>query len=246
MVTEFSNSGGFIVLDVAPPGQSGNSVAQTEPPLVKPQYWVRAAVTELTVRSTGGGLKIGGLGASRDNFINKVVMDVRLIDPSTSAVIESVKASGQKGSKANFLHALAKDGSGQEIPVLGVQDIEGSPLGEASRLAIRDAIKQLTAKLAKHPWTATMTMPVTEDSKLVCYLTVGPECGLKVGTILEAFTPGQEVKDPDTGRILGRTKPTVHGLVRVWSTDGDLVSVETVGGWEMKPGMLVRLVSSKR
>ena len=246
MITALDQSKGFVVLDrpkVAVDPNIGAAGVQPPPPTeIKPgdlpQLLIRASVTDLTVSSRTGGINLGALGGKRDEFTNKVVMDMRLVDPVSNLVLETVRCSGQKSSKSDTLGLYAKD----DTKLFGYDQFASSPLGEATRLALEDGVKKLMAKLAKYPWQAVIVDVVEESDGSVAYLNVGEDCGLRVGDVLEAIREGKDLVDPATGRLLGKSRATVLGRVTVVSVDGVSVRVKAVGELKAEAGMVVRFV----
>ena len=246
MITALDQSKGFVVLDrpkVAVDPNIGAAGVQPPPPTeIKPgdlpQLLIRASVTDLIVSSRSGGFSLGRFEGKRENFTNKVVMDVRLVDPVSNLVLETVRCSGQKSSTSDLLGVFAKD----DTKIFGYEAFASSPLGEATRLALEDGIKKLMAKLAKYPWQAVIVDVVEEADGSVGYLNVGEDCGLKVGDSLEAVREGKDLVDPSSGRSLGKSRATVLGRVTVVSVDGDSVRVRAVGELKAEAGMVVRFV----
>lgn len=204
-----------------------------EGPSLKPQFLIRATITDLNVSSKGGGLNISGIGGSQNKIRNRVVLDLKLIDPATTIVVETVKGQGVKETKHNFLGTFDDN----DDPSFGWKEFQESPLAEACDLAIKDGLKRLEEKLAKYPWMAEI-VAVREDG---AYINVGPNSGLATGQILEVVEIGEPIVDAKSGRVLGSGKVKVLGTAKVVEADSDLVVLEAVDGLVLKPGQKVRL-----
>ncbi len=225
LVTALVGSNLFRVLDPGA-GAAGDSLA--------PQFLIRASVTEMTCRFRQGGGGIGGVSFGQGSYENKVVLDVRLVDPLTNEVIESVRAEGKKSSKSSILGAEKyKGGSlwnpGRKLLDLKYADYASSPLYDATRLSVEDAVKRLRSKILAKPWEAGVVSVVQEEDGLDLYLNLDGESGLKLGDTLELYRLGNEIRDATTGRVLGRTKPKLLGLLQVTSTEETFVIARPTG-----------------
>jgi len=250
MITALTDSRGFSVIEMDEPPANG-ALVQTPASASKPQYIVRAVVTEMTCRQRSGGISIGGIGAGQGQYENKIVIDARLIDPVTYAVIESVTATGKKTSKGSIFQATKYAGGSMWFPAtkvldLTLTDFQASPLADASRLAVEDAVKKLIEKASKRAWEAYVIRVIQEDTGPEVYLDVESDCGLKNGDSLDLCQPGEELTDPKTGRVVGRARPKVLGRLTVFQTDADRVICKPVAELADKPellaaGLLVRL-----
>lgn len=235
--SEMASSKYWYVLDVParldptiqpPPPQEGD---------LKPQFLVRATAIDLNVSGSAGGLSLGPLGGGQKQIRNKVVLDVKLVDPTTQLVLETVRATGSKTTKTNFLAAFAKG----DQKVFGWAEFKESPLFEAADLAIKDGVAKLGQKLAKYPWEAEISAAAEEDDKAVFYLNVNGDCGLTVGQSLDVFVSGDPVLDVKSGKVMGRKRPKVVGAATVADTSSELVVVEPIGETKIEVGMHVRL-----
>lgn len=209
---------------------------------LKPQFLIRATAIDMNVSSAKGGLNVGILGGGQKEVRNKVVIDLKLVDPKTLVILESVRGTGTKSTKSNFLAAFAKE----DVEIFGWQQFKESPLSEAADLAIKDGVKKLGDKLAKYPWEATIAAVTTENKKPAYYLSVGKESGLKVGQELELFIPGEPIKDAKSGKVLGKTRPKIIGKVRVVDADSELIVVEPLDQVVIEVGQSVRFVKEEK
>lgn len=231
MITVLTDTKAFTVIDVPAPSQLGGATAPTTGDL--PQYYMKAVVSEVSCRERSGGINFGGLGVGQGQYENKVTLDVRLIDPTTNVVIESVKATGKKTSTSSMFGGSYAFGSiydpDTKVLNLSYGDFESSPLAEAARLAIQDAATKLRDKVGKRPWESAVLKVMQEDSGLELYLNLPGDCGLKVGDKLELCRYGEEILDPKTNLPVGRTRPKVMGTVEVFMTDADRVICKPTG-----------------
>lgn len=235
--TVFGAFRGFSILEPEPiPADGGTAPPPPGPALPKPEFLVRATITDLTVRKKSGGLRIGAIGGGKESYVNKVVIDMRLIDPESSTIVAVTKAVGEKGSDSNTLALLATDPSGLSQPLVGFGDFKESPLGDATRLALEDGLAKLCAELMKFGWTTTVVD--VQDGKILCEVVEG----VAVGDQMEAIIPGKTVTDPKTGRRIGETKATLLGRVQVTEIEGSLVTATGVDGYTPEVGVVLRPV----
>ena len=172
--------------------------------LMGAQILVRGTVTDFEEAKQGGGaqlsiaggnLPIGGL-LGRGGSTAHVAIDLRLIDAVTGEVIDAYRAEAEaKASSTHFALQHVKTGVG-----IGTEQFNKTPLGKAALAAIREGIDHIVQKTERIPWTGRIS-EVTETGKI--YVNAGEDVGLKPGDQLEIFVVTKEVKDPDTGEVLG-------------------------------------------
>jgi hypothetical protein len=72
------------------------------------------------------------------------------------------------------------------------------------------------------------------------YVNVGAEAGIKEGDEFDVFRPGEVIKDPDTGEVLGANEVRV-GRIKVIAIRGPrLSSAIAVSGTGFKPGDVLK------
>lgn len=253
MITGLTESKSFVVIDLPRPREAVDlgGPPETELPPVRPQYWLKASVTEVSCRRKSGGINIGGVGGGQGSYENVVTLDVRLVDPVTHEVIESVKSTGKKTAKSSIFSASKYAGGSIWHPATKVLDLtfadfQSCPLAEAARLAIADAVKKLGERAAKRPWEATVVHVSRDGGNTEIYLNVRSDCGLVVSQILELSVQGDKILDPETGLVIGRTRPKFVGRIAVSRLDADIVICKPVESLAqntdlVQPGLIVRL-----
>lgn len=256
MASALTESKAFVVLDppAATTGTIGVGAPEVNPagdaPL--PQYLLRAVLTEISCNLKGGGINISVLGLGQKSFENKVTLDVRLVDPTTNVILDTVKATGKKTSKSAVWGANKDklDSSGWPIGKvydLSFSDFESSPLAEATRIAIEDAVKKLIDKANKRPWEAMVARIMEEETGQELYLNLDEDCGLKVGEKLELLMQGEPILDPVSKRVTGRTRAKPLGFVEVFQVDAESVICKPLDSLKESPiqaerPLIVRLV----
>ncbi|WP_394794136.1 CsgG/HfaB family protein [Armatimonas sp.] len=269
LITELFQTGRFVVLEAsaaellpgaAPGGNlpppAGNPppvdpqaaaappAAQLLPPPSRTQ--VRGAITTLSFRSSAqalGGGGAAGLPASpfeggRAKTEAIVRLDIRLTESVTGEVVAAYQAEGKVTSSKSFLNLTIKD-----VTSLGTTKVDENPLGQAVRLAIRNAVVKICQQTDSLPWEARVARVSGEGENLSLFLTEGARTGLEPDDILEVVRLGEEVRDPVTGKLLGRDEQRV-GQCRIKSVpqlQSFSVAVPTEGT-EFKIGDVVRFV----
>lgn len=223
LVTSLTESRAFTVIENDPPAPSPEEQLRptgTGPERPTSQYILKAVITELSCHQRSGGLSIGAISGGQGQYQNKVVMDVRLVEPGTQAVLETVRATGIKTSKSSIFGASQYTGGSMWIPAtkildLTFQDFSQSPLAEACRNAAKSAANDLVKKLSKRTWESNVLRFDSTGNGFDLYLDASGDCGLRVGDRLDFCKQGDPLTDRRTGVIVGRTRPTKLGQLEV-------------------------------
>jgi curli biogenesis system outer membrane secretion channel CsgG len=198
------------------------------------QAMVKGKVTDFALdkRGAGGGVNIGGIGRIGGSTTEaKCAINVRIFNVDTSELIASEEAAGRAGAtgfsfSGNSRVAFADFGA-----------FEKTPLGEAVTKAIDKAVEQISAKLAKMPWSCRVA-DFDEDSKEIT-LNAGTNLGVQAGDVFEVLAITKVIKDPETGEILG-TKTAKVGKIRVKEVQEKISIAEIVEGTGFGNGNIVR------
>lgn len=204
------------------------------------QVIIRGAITELSFKRSGAG---GNLVSEvvDGTFVRSVAtvgIDLKIVDAETGVVLESVRAEGRVGSQLASLNLKQNEFK------IGFAAFDNGPLGRAVRFAILDAVKKIVQRTEAIPWTAKVAA-VTEDGGRKVYLNAGKDSGLEPGDILEVQALGEEIKDPDTGLVIGRTKAGVVGRIIVLKVEEKLTICEPVEGSGFQPNQIVTFLTRK-
>jgi curli biogenesis system outer membrane secretion channel CsgG len=155
--------------------------------------------------SIGGKMAnvLKGLTVSSERVTAEVIIDLRLVDPSTSELIYSAKGEG-KASQTGMAADLTRDdktwsGGGST----------STPLGQASRDALASAVKALMVGMPKIAWTGR----VIDVRDGVVYVNATAADGMKPGLVLLVFDVQPALVDPETGKSLGAPERQVGAIV---------------------------------
>lgn len=173
----------------------GNSAAGK---MTAAQFVVVGSVTEFGSPSKGGGVSVGssfggifgGLGASKKT--GKVTLDLRLVDVRSGDVIDSFIVT-EKVSKTGL--SLK---SGYKGVVLGGEQFAKTPLGQATRGALHQAVAKIAESIAALGWEGR----IVTFGNGTAIINAGGEAGVHVGDRLRVERLAQVLTDPETGRVL--------------------------------------------
>jgi curli biogenesis system outer membrane secretion channel CsgG len=156
----------------------------------------------------------------------KCAVDVRVVDASTGQLLFADSGKGEFERKA------------QEVLGLGTRAGYDETLGqEALRSAITKFMDNLVQKLQSVEWSGAVAMVSGTD----VYINAGRDVGLNPGDILMVQTLGQEIVDPQTKVVLGRTRGSVKGELLVTEIDEKFTISKIRSGMGFQVGDLVRI-----
>jgi curli biogenesis system outer membrane secretion channel CsgG len=220
--TALDHSGRFIVAErddltqiLSEQEMVANGVAQgTAGPkagaIIPAQYLIVGAVTELSIDDKGSnvGIGVGGLpnglfgGLSLNGQTGRVAMDLRLVNTRTGQVEDSFSVRKTLSSKSVGLNG------GYKSITIGGNQFWNTPLGEAMRAALDEAVVRIAADVAKGGWDAL----VAQVSGDTIYLNAGSEAGLKIGDRLVVERVTGALTDPATNRVLAMQKARLANI----------------------------------
>ncbi len=79
------------------------------------------------------------------------------------------------------------------------------------RVAIRRSVPEMIQLAKRMDWLGRVARII--DTKI--YINAGRESGIQMGDILKVVTEGQEIFDPETGALIGKSKGEVKGTIEV-------------------------------
>jgi len=218
VVTELVRSGHFVVIyddgasqNANQDGQGSTTASQqaSEAALKGAQLLVKTVVKRFEYQNTSnaGGLSLSfsnfNLGSNSQSAV--VAMDVRLIDPKSSQIIDARPIEAE-ASTSGFDLGFAK--SGQQLQ-LGSDAFQESPLGQATQLAVQRAVFYVIEKSNAAPWSGRIIKAEAGQA----YVNKGLNYNLGVGDKLTVYAKGEDLIDPETGLNLGAEEEAVGSLV---------------------------------
>jgi len=126
-----------------------------------------------------------------------VAMDLRLIDASTGQVLQSHRVEGKSSTSGLSL------GLDNRWASIGGEHFNKTPLGQATRQALTEAVRLISGSLAALPSERIPEWRVVEVLENQIYVNAGEGAGLKIGERLRVVSVARELVDPDTQAVLG-------------------------------------------
>jgi curli biogenesis system outer membrane secretion channel CsgG len=244
LTTALYNTGRFIIVER--PGledvlseqklqEQGKLVKTTGPAtnrLIGAQILIKGAVTEFEASKAGGGagIVIKGIGIGGGGSVAHVAIDLRIYDTSTGQVLQSHRAVGEAKTSG-----LAVGGVSGDV-AFGIGGFSKTPLGEATRHAIDDAVKFIVRKMKDVPWQSSV---VTVNKDNVVYISGGQDVNMSVGTTYTVYGVGEELIDPSTGLSLGREENKI-GRIEITSVEDKFSKAKILEGSGFKAGDAVK------
>lgn len=214
--SRLSASGKFVLLE-----RSDLNLLQAEKKLmgnldapVGAKYLLLGSVSEFGRETTSE------VGVFSRNKIQKATatVNIRLVDIATSEVVYSEEATGQATAEANRVF-----GVGETAAYNSALD------DKALSAAISKLVANVMNNLMDEPWQSYILSQ--ENGQLI--IAGGRSQGLKVGTLLAIYEPGQEVTNPQTGlkiELPGKTVAEIEIQQSVGSGKDEVSFATVVSG----------------
>lgn len=184
---------------------------------------VTGAISNFGVRTTGADYLI----AQSKRQEATCTVDIRVVDAETGQILLADAGKGVSKVTSGGILGLGTQGSYAE-------SIEG----DALRAAVSQLITNIASQINKKPWSCR----IAQVSAGKIYLSAGTESGLEVGQKLKVFSQGAEIKDPDSGIVLGREEEEI-GQLQIASHAGEKLSLgQVVKGRSPQKGDICRLL----
>jgi curli biogenesis system outer membrane secretion channel CsgG len=224
LTTELDKTGRFIVVDRADMsavlreqemglrGLTTQNTAPTAGSMLGAQAIIRGSITQFDSRTKGGGFSLGGIapgiplgGAVSPRGQKGIVSaDFKVIDTTTSRVIETIAVDKEVSAKSLGLSVSSKNVAG------GADGFSKTPLGEASRSMIEEAVQRIVAALEPVPWQALVARAEAD----LIWVNAGANANLRVGDRLVLHRVTDQVIDPVTQEVLGQEEMQI-GTARI-------------------------------
>jgi curli biogenesis system outer membrane secretion channel CsgG len=199
------------------------------------QYLVYGTVNEFEYSKSGekGGVRIAGLRVGAEQAKAHIGMDVRIVDAVTGEIPFSTRSTAS-ASRTGFKVGYSSSDFGANLAAF-----KNTPLGEATRKAIEDAVAKLARDFGGE---AAPPPPVTWSGKLfvaeggVLVIKAGTKDGLKIGDVLTVYRPktvmaGGEVVTVGEDKI---------GKIRLTTVGESAASAEVLEGTGFKTGDIAK------
>jgi curli biogenesis system outer membrane secretion channel CsgG len=159
--------------------------------------------------------------------VARVTVDYALVDLATGKALVAESGAGDYRKKTTGALGLGAKSS-----------FDPNLRDGALRDALAKAMSKMVAKLGSQPFRSKIVM-ADSDSIVV---RAGTRSHLGEGTELSVFRPGQEIRDPDSGELLGRKESKI-GVIRLTQHQSERLSqASVVSGKGFQSGDIVKLM----
>jgi curli biogenesis system outer membrane secretion channel CsgG len=251
LATELSRTGCFVVLDrtgisdilreqeLALADLVSRETGPVAGHLIGAQVIIKGTITEFEPNKRGRGVNLGvalanaplGIRLGRNGNTAHVAMDLAVVDATTGQIKFSHRVEADSKSGGWTI------GLDHERASLGSDSFAKSPLGQAARFALSEAILLIARDLDTVPWRSQIASVVDEST---IYLNAGVGAGLRPGDTFKVSTPVRTIIDPATGLLLDRIEREV-GQLRIVSVREQISIAEPIDGARFRRGDYVHL-----
>ena len=243
LTTELVKSGKYVVIERQEisriieeqrMGQSGLITAESAAQVGKllgVELVIIGALTEYGMTKGGTGVRVKGIRVGVKSQKATVGIDVRMINTSTGVILAAENV--RKESTSRGLRLSTPQGGFDNR-----KDFDSSVVGKATRSCIDVIMEMIEKQMEKVPWEGKIIL--VQGSTI--YIKPGSDGGVNVGDSFTIYAPGQVLKDPDTGLVLGTVESKI-GTIQVSSMlpNGKAGIANIVSGSGFEKGQYVRL-----
>lgn len=191
-------------------GAIDDSTAAQMGKLIGLNYIVYGKILSAGAEVKRDGLDLGKFATEKQVLEAKVLINVRMIDANTGAIVVSKQAQGSvKKKSSGFAAQIGKQDVGKSSSV--------SVTAEIYDQAVLDAIKEIASQInAINPLEASVASVSGGD----IYLDIGMEQGVEAGTKFQIYREGKAITNA-AGDIIGMQKQNIATVV-VKSVEGNM------------------------
>ncbi len=201
------------------------------------QVLVKADITEFEPQQESGGLNIGlasgslpfGLRLGGSGGTSHVAINLRLLDASTGQVLFTKRVEADSKSRG-----LALGLDFKHITV-GGDKFYKTPVGQATRTALNDAVFYVIKGTRQLPWQGQVVS--TRGQHI--FINAGLDSGIKVGDVMNVSTVTEELIDPESGLSLGKIENAV-GQIKVTSVQEKFAIASAMNSFKTQRGDVIR------
>ncbi len=185
-------------------------------------YRVSGAITGYSEVEEG----IDAIVFQKKERVARVTVDYALVDISTGKSLVTESGAGEYRKATTGALGLGAKSS-----------FDPNLRDGALRDALAKAMTKMIAKLSDQPFQGKVLL--TRPDGVV--IRAGTRSHLGEGTRLTVYRPGEVLRDPDSGEVLGRSETKV-GVVEIRQHQNERVSMATVvSGQDFRPGDIVKV-----
>jgi curli biogenesis system outer membrane secretion channel CsgG len=199
-------------------------------------YLVRGVINDFS--QMGGGsffvavrsFLLGGRGHTA-----RVALTLTIVEVESGQVVDAIQCSGKARAREAYLKGKYEDVS------FGGDAFFKTPLGTATRDAIRRGVKEITKKMPRTYWCPVVA-ELLDDGRVL--INGGNDRGVSVGAHYEVRGAGRKITDPVTGNLLSVLPGMVIGRIEVTDVDEQISTARLLQGATIKRGQLLSPVSA--
>jgi len=189
---------------------------------------VFGSVTEFGQKEESKGIGFGKRKFGANQIKARVAIDVRIVNVETGEILAA----------DNVAKEESQTGISVKIPDFNFQnqaEFDKTLVGKATRACVQEIVGKIDAQMGRVPWYGK----IIKESGGIVYINRGINSGLQVGNVLEAYSPGEELIDPETGISLGSEESKI-GRVQIIDVQQKFSKAIIKQGAGFKPGDLVK------
>lgn len=201
------------------------------------QVLVKADITEFEPQKESGGLNLGfassalpfGLRLGGSGGTSHVAIDLRLLDATTGEVLFTRRVEADSKSKGLALGLDFKN------LTVGGDKFYKTPMGQATRVALNDAVFYVIKGTRQVPWQGQV---VSTRGRNI-FINAGVDAGIKVGDVMQVSAVAEELIDPESGLTLGKVESPL-GRIKVTAVQEKFAIALALEPFNTRRGDLIR------
>ena len=198
------------------------------------QYLIRGVINDFS-QVSGGALSVawrwllfGGRGSTA-----RVALTLTIVDVESGEILNSVQCAATAHAREAYASGTFKG------VAFGGDAFFKTPLGIATRNAIRKGVCGIAETMPRRPWQPMIAD--VSDGRII--LNGGSDRGFREGQTYVVHEPAHAVIDPATGDVLASLPGAVVGAVRIVKADPHIAFAGAVRGGGFRAGL--HLVAEK-
>lgn len=186
-------------------------------------YIILGAITEYGIQSKGLGGKGFGIASSKA----VMAVDIRIIDAATGAIAIAETVSENKRASGGLA-------------------VKGFEAGEKNEKVLSDVMRECANSIANLVVSTIYPVKIVSVGKTGTIMVNYGKGFLGKGDVLDVFSQGEEIVDPDTGEVLGSEEEKV-GRIKITDVQAKFSKGKAVvGADKVARGMICRKVSKNQ
>lgn len=177
----------------------------------------------------GGGFGAGGMSADS----NRVSLIVRWYDTTSLAVLGSEECSKSRADIGFLGLGMGAGGFGMGGGTLR------TPLDKAISQAMDRCVRWIVTNMESVPWEGQ----VIKSNGSQIYVNAGSDAGVAVGDIFTVYRAGEDLTDPSSGRVLGKSEQSA-GTIQITEARQSFSIATSLKGESFSRGDIIRPASN--